>query len=94
MLTLSNPVANATLSNATFEVSGTCSSDHQITVTLTMSASGQFHNYYTQAVQGGWSTTVSPWGDGAYQVKVICQGLNDSIAVDLTVGTPQAMPGP
>jgi hypothetical protein len=90
MLTVSSPVASATVSDTGFEVSGTCSSDHQVTVRLTMSSSGQYYDYYTRACQGGWSTTVTPWGDGPYKISVTCDGMTNPISVDLTVGVPQA----
>lgn len=90
MLTVSSPVASATVSDTGFEVSGTCSSDHQVTVRLTMTGTSQFHEYRAQSSQGGWSTTVTPWGDGPYKITVTCQGMTNPISVDLTVGVPQA----
>lgn len=87
MLTVTSPTGGATLPSTAFQVSGTCTSDHQVTVKLTMTSTGQFHDYYTQASLGSWSTTVTPWGPGPYRITVSCEGMTDPITVDFGVST-------
>jgi hypothetical protein len=98
MLTVSSPTGGATLSSAGFDVSGTCNVNHQVKVRLTMSGTSQFHDYYALGAQGSWTTRVYPWGAGSYRATVTCEGMTDSIAVDLTVssaGSPTSpMVGP
>lgn len=94
MLTVTSPTGGSTLPSAGFQVSGTCSSDHQVTVKLTMTSTGQFHEYFTQASMGSWSKTVTPWGAGPYRITVTCEGMADSITVDFGVSMPQISTDP
>ena len=93
MLTVTSPTGGTTLPSTGFQVSGTCNVNHRVTVRLTMTSTGQFHDYSAQALQGGWFTTVYPWGAGPYKITVTCEGLTDAITVSFSVGSPAGPPG-
>lgn len=85
MLTVTSPTGGATLASTNFVVTGTCSSNHTVTIRLVFHT-GQFHDYYAQPSLGAWSKTLVPLGEGSHSMTVTCEGMPGSITVNFSVG--------
>ena len=93
MLTITYPPANSTLPGGVFNIEGTCSANHWVTVRLTHTGSHVFQEHSMQAALGAWSYPFAAMGEGAHTITATCEGLNESISIGLNLLSSAGAPG-